>query len=89
VTVRTASISLPIGTVNQTVAHCNAGERAVGGGGAIDTSATGSGILTSFPTVGSAAATAGQTPDGWEAAARNASGVDTNPLTVYVVCAAP
>jgi hypothetical protein len=89
VTVRTASVVVPNGSTGGTVAHCNAGERALGGGAFFPETSGGTDIFETAPAVGSSEAVAGQTPDGWKAEARNGSGASDVTLTVYAVCASP
>jgi hypothetical protein len=67
-------------------AHCPSGQVAVGGGG--DVANEESFLWSSEPIVGTEAAQAGQTPNGWFAAAEDATGTE-QPVTAYVVCASP
>jgi hypothetical protein len=69
---------------NGSFAHCPAGQVAVGGGGFVP-----AGVLyASEPVVGEAAATTGQTPDGWFAKGESTANVQV-PAIAYAVCAAP
>jgi hypothetical protein len=67
---------------------CNPGERATGGGAAFNGIGPATDINASFPTHGTNAASAGQTPDGWDSSITNTTKSTLN-ATFYVVCASP
>jgi hypothetical protein len=69
---------------NGSAAHCPAGTVAVGGGG----EASEGFLFVSEPLVGEAAATAGQTPNGWFVKAEDEEG-HQEPAHAYALCASP
>ena len=72
-------------------AHCDSGERAVGGGVGRSSGSTNSGdvVTHSFPSAGSSpAAPDGATPDGWTSGFVPNTATDVG-ITFYVVCASP
>ena len=79
-TTRTSAMSAPVG-VNDFAVSCNAGERAVGGGGTGPASDPEVFVAGSFPSP----ATAGTTPTGWTVR-YNVTGIAHNVVT-SVVCA--
>jgi hypothetical protein len=88
--VRTATASVPDNDTGLTLAHCNPGEVAVGGGGSFantDPSAK-EAIQRTGPLAGSLIATAGATADGWFVRGYNTSGAP-NDLTAYAICVSP
>jgi hypothetical protein len=70
-----------------TFVNCPAGQRAVGGGAALDGSAaSGDAVTYSYPAAsGGAKVSTGATPAAWAAAMHNGGGSTRN-LTVYAVC---
>ena len=88
--VRTATTSVANNTSDFARATCNAGEIAVGGGGAfVNTDPPGNEwIQRNGPTIGNLVASAGQTADGWFARGMNTSGA-ANDLTAFAVCVSP
>jgi hypothetical protein len=97
VVVRTNSASISSGSQGTAEVFCNAGERAVGGGG--NTSVSSGRLFASRPGVktlhfsglsfnyGADAPAAGATPDAWSVSAESPSSAAT--LSAYVICAAP
>jgi hypothetical protein len=88
--VRTAVISVADNTTDVALAHCNAGELAVGGGAGFtntDPSAK-EGIQRTGPLTGGLVTKPGATPDGWFARGYNTSGAP-NDLTAYAICVSP
>ncbi|MBS1895153.1 MAG: hypothetical protein JST59_27960 [Actinobacteria bacterium] len=78
-------VQVVVGTeANGSFAHCAAGQVAVGGGGFVPTGV----LYASEPLVGEAAATTGQTPDGWFAKGENTANVQV-PAIAYALCASP
>ncbi len=88
--VRTATTSVADKTSDVALAHCNAGEVAVGGGGGFTTTdpPLKEAIQRTGPLVGGLVASAGQTPDGWFARGDNESGA-ANDLFAYAICVSP
>jgi hypothetical protein len=88
--VRTAVISVADNTTDVALAHCNAGELAVGGGAGFtntDPSAK-EGIQRTGPLTGGLVTKPGATPDAWFARGYNTSGAP-NDLTAYAICVSP
>lgn len=92
VRVRTASVSIPAGTVGAVIAVCDANERATGGGALLGGhfNAAPATILRSYPTIGNSegAPSAGQTPTSWTTRLLNPLGGAAT-ASGFVVCAAP
>jgi hypothetical protein len=86
--VRTATTSVADTTTDVALAHCNAGEIAVGGGGSFENTDTKEAIQRTGPLVGGLIASAGSTPDGWFARGYNVSGAPNN-LTAFAICVSP
>lgn len=78
VTVRAGSF-----TLGNSIASCQPGEVATGGGGLVDPEEPEAWIWNTTPVQGN-----GQTPTAWEASAENKAGVATF-VQAYVICAAP
>ena len=84
-----AVVSVAGGATGSTFAACPSGQRATGGGAALDgTAATGDAVQSSYPAAsdGSKLST-GSTAVAWGASVHNGGGSARN-LTVYVVCTA-
>jgi hypothetical protein len=86
VTVKTSSVSVPVGDTSAGIA-CAAGQRATGGG--FNSGGSGAAVTLSLPSSdgGLNPSTAGQTPNGWLIIVHNTSAPTTG--TIDVVCASP
>lgn len=85
--VRTAAKTINPGAGSEELsASCQAGERAVGGGGAFDQTSVGDALVYSAPGGASGLATPGETPTKWWVGAHN-GGAFAKVLRTYVICA--
>ena len=94
VVVRTTSGAVPMGALNASATkNCDAGERAVGGGGRVQSQPNNAAALmdTSVPMNGGTFADPGETPNGWQVRVVSPAAAFPAGMTlhVYVVCASP
>jgi hypothetical protein len=86
VAVRTGQVFVGANSSDVAFAHCNAGEKAVGGGGSFFFSADGAEwIQKSAPANGTQAAAVGSTPDTWFVRGFN-NEANSQLLTTYAIC---
>ncbi len=81
VTVRSTTLHLGAKNAGGTIAECDAGEVATGGGASLEHAGDGISISSSTPSPATG------TPTGWSAVVNNETALDET-VTIYVVCAA-